>query len=207
ITMAKFLRLPNFKGCKITAVALLPPGAARVTYLAPPANQLEDIPPKSDQVSSSNPLNQAQPLEALADEGHVPPPLSAGRMDNLRDHPDEHVSPPLAALVTKLVAGERGDEGADDNEGVLSGLQARPSPAPPSEDIPPKSGEMLVAEIPYRKVLDDKVRKKKKAEEKTVAHASAGNTQAEVVIPKGASGEGRCKKKRVRIQPEMVVVS
>nr|GEU83616.1 hypothetical protein [Tanacetum cinerariifolium] len=79
ITMAEFLRLPNFKWCKITADALLPPGAARVTYMAPPANRLEDI--------------------------------------------------------------------------------------------PSKSSEMLVAEIPCRKVLDDKERKKRKAEEKTVAHA------------------------------------
>nr|GEX48454.1 hypothetical protein [Tanacetum cinerariifolium] len=197
--MAEFLRLPNFKGCKITAGALLPPGAARGTYLAPSANRLEDIPPKSgemlvaeipcqkalddkerkkrkaeektvahapvvntqaevavpkgaggegrrkkkrvhiqlevvvvsDQVSSPNPLNQAQPLETLADEGHVSSSMFAGWMDNLKDHLDEHVSSPLAALVTKLVAGVRGEEGADDNEGVLSGLQARPSPAPP----------------------------------------------------------------------------
>nr|GEU67160.1 hypothetical protein [Tanacetum cinerariifolium] len=90
--------LPNFKGCKITVGAFLPPRAARVTYLAPPANRLEDI--------------------------------------------------------------------------------------------PLKSGEMLVAEIPCRKVLDDKERKKRKAEEKTVAHAPASNTHAEVAVPKGAGGEG-----------------
>nr|GEX93398.1 hypothetical protein [Tanacetum cinerariifolium] len=81
---------------------------------------------------ASNTHAEAQPLGALADEGHVSPPLSAGQMDNLRDHLDEHVSPPPAALVTKLVAGEGRKKGADDNESVLSGLQAKPSPAPPS---------------------------------------------------------------------------
>ncbi|GJX92104.1 hypothetical protein Tco_0345430 [Tanacetum coccineum] len=40
ITMAEFLRLPNFKGCKVTAGALLPPSAARVTHLATPAARL-----------------------------------------------------------------------------------------------------------------------------------------------------------------------
>ncbi|GKA63114.1 hypothetical protein Tco_0762720 [Tanacetum coccineum] len=47
ITMAEFLRLPNFKGCKVAAGTLLLPGAARVTHLAPPAGRLEDIPPKT----------------------------------------------------------------------------------------------------------------------------------------------------------------
>ncbi|GKB67879.1 hypothetical protein Tco_0929291 [Tanacetum coccineum] len=48
ITMAEFLRLPNFKGCKVAAMTLLPPGIARVTHLAPPAERLEDIPPKTE---------------------------------------------------------------------------------------------------------------------------------------------------------------
>ncbi|GKB86042.1 hypothetical protein Tco_0958314 [Tanacetum coccineum] len=45
--MAEFLRLSNFKGCKVAAGTLLPPGAARVTHLAPPTVRLEDIPPKT----------------------------------------------------------------------------------------------------------------------------------------------------------------
>ncbi|GKD25699.1 hypothetical protein Tco_1231913, partial [Tanacetum coccineum] len=61
-----------------------------------------------DQVSSSNPLNQARPLEALADVGHVSLPLYIGRMDNLRDQTDEHASPP-AALASKLVVGGGGE--------------------------------------------------------------------------------------------------
>ncbi|GKE28883.1 V-type proton ATPase subunit B2 [Tanacetum coccineum] len=130
--MAEFLRLPNFKGCKVTAGALLPPGAARVTHLATPAAQLQDILPKtgkmmvaelpcrrvmddkekkkrkaeekaatkvpaSDHVSFPIPLNQAKPLEALANETHVSSPGSVGRMDTLRDQTDEHSLSPRAA--------------------------------------------------------------------------------------------------------------
>ncbi|GKC81851.1 hypothetical protein Tco_1137568 [Tanacetum coccineum] len=47
VTMAEFLRLPNFKGCKVAAGELLPPGSARVTHLSNPAARLEDIPPKT----------------------------------------------------------------------------------------------------------------------------------------------------------------
>ncbi|GKC08010.1 hypothetical protein Tco_0999620, partial [Tanacetum coccineum] len=50
LTMAEFLRLPNFKGCKVTAGALLLPGAARVTHLATPAARLHDIPPKTGEM-------------------------------------------------------------------------------------------------------------------------------------------------------------
>ncbi|GJX73985.1 hypothetical protein Tco_0312580 [Tanacetum coccineum] len=134
ITMAEFLRLPNFKGCKVTAGALLPPGTARVlddkeskkrktkrkvVAHAPAGNiQVEAVAHKgvggegrrkkkrvriqpevvvvSDQVSSPNPLNQARPLEALADARHVSLPLFVGRMDNLRDQTEEHASPPAA---------------------------------------------------------------------------------------------------------------
>ncbi|GKD32933.1 hypothetical protein Tco_1248442, partial [Tanacetum coccineum] len=135
ITMAEFLRLPNFKGCKVAAGTLLPAGTARVTHLAPPVERLEDIPSKTgdmvvaeipcrkvlddkekkkrkaeekittqalainisrgDQhVSSPTPLNQAKPLEALANKEHVSLPLSVGRMDTLLDQTDEHVTPP-----------------------------------------------------------------------------------------------------------------
>ncbi|GJX02744.1 V-type proton ATPase subunit B2 [Tanacetum coccineum] len=204
ITMAEFLRLPNFKGCKVTAGALLPPGAARVTHLATPAARLQDIPPKtgdmmvaelpcrrvmddkekkkrkaeekaatkvpaddnqaeaaargagvrkkrrvrasaqappaSDHVSSPTPLNQAKPLEALANETHVSPPGSVGRMDTLRDQTDEHALSPRAAHAHQLVGGESGKgkadppvfEGHGDNQDVLFGPQTRPSPAHPS---------------------------------------------------------------------------
>ncbi|GKB35798.1 hypothetical protein Tco_0880740 [Tanacetum coccineum] len=161
ITMDEFLCLPNFKGCKVFAGTLLPPGTSRVTHLAPHAGRLEDIPPKtgdmmvaelpcrkvlddkekkkrkagekastkilavniqaetvvnkdagregprkkrrvrvgpqvrpdSEHVSSPTPLNHAKPLEALANEEHVSPSLSVGRMDTLRDQTDEHATP------------------------------------------------------------------------------------------------------------------
>ncbi|GKC00283.1 hypothetical protein Tco_0986419, partial [Tanacetum coccineum] len=176
ITMAKFLRLPNFKGCKVTAGVLLPPGAARVTHLATLVARLQDIPPKTDKimvaelscrrvmddkekkkrkaeekaatkvptddnqaeaavaaaargagvrkkrrvrasaqappildhVSSPTPLNQAKPLEALANETHVSPPGSVGRMNTLRDQMDEHALSPCAAHAHQLVGGEGG---------------------------------------------------------------------------------------------------
>ncbi|GKE84301.1 hypothetical protein Tco_1558043 [Tanacetum coccineum] len=47
ITMAEFLRLPNYQGCKVSAGDLLPPNSARVTHLANPTERLEDIPLKS----------------------------------------------------------------------------------------------------------------------------------------------------------------
>ncbi|GKB41228.1 hypothetical protein Tco_0886170 [Tanacetum coccineum] len=47
LSMAEFLRLPNFKGCKITVGVLLPPGAARVTHLVGPASTQEVIPYKT----------------------------------------------------------------------------------------------------------------------------------------------------------------
>nr|GEY84622.1 hypothetical protein [Tanacetum cinerariifolium] len=116
ITMAEFLRLPNFKGCKVFIRALLLPGFARVNHLAPPAKRegpskkrrvrvRPQVAPDSEHVSSSTPLNQAKPLEALADEERVSTPLS-GNVDA------SHVI-----------------EGHGNNEGDLSGLQTRPSPA------------------------------------------------------------------------------
>ncbi|GJT91009.1 hypothetical protein Tco_1079854 [Tanacetum coccineum] len=103
--MAEFLRLPNFKGCKVAAGALLPPGSARVTHLANPAERLKDI--------------------------------------------------------------------------------------------PPKTGDMVTAEIPCRKVLDDKERKKRKAEAKVAANVAGVDIQAERVAGnKDAGKEGTSRKKR-----------
>ncbi|GKB38167.1 hypothetical protein Tco_0883109 [Tanacetum coccineum] len=188
ITMAEFLRLPNFKGCKVVVGTLLLPGTARVTHLAPPAERLEDIPsntgdmvvaeipcrkvlddkekkkrkaeekiaakapavniqaeatvnkadgregprkkrrvrsgppmpPDSGHVSSLTPLNQAKPLEALANEEHVSPPVSVGRMDTLRDQTDEHFTPPRVVYASKLVIDE-GDQGNVDASHAIEG--------------------------------------------------------------------------------------
>ncbi|GJR94033.1 hypothetical protein Tco_0266207, partial [Tanacetum coccineum] len=60
--------------------------------------------------------------------------------------------------------------------------------------IPPKTGDMMVAELPCRKVLDDKERKKRKADEKV-----AINVQAKKVVKEKDSREGVRKKRRVRV--------
>ncbi|GJU56313.1 hypothetical protein Tco_1230027 [Tanacetum coccineum] len=51
--MAVFLRLPNFHGCKVAAGSLLPPSSARVTHLAPPAEQSEDLPRKTGDMETA----------------------------------------------------------------------------------------------------------------------------------------------------------
>nr|GEU86371.1 hypothetical protein [Tanacetum cinerariifolium] len=47
LKMVEFLLLPNFRGYKVAAGTLLPPGAALETHLTPQANRLEDIPTKT----------------------------------------------------------------------------------------------------------------------------------------------------------------
>ncbi|GKC57680.1 hypothetical protein Tco_1085278, partial [Tanacetum coccineum] len=131
ITMAEFLRLPNFKGCKVTAGVLLPPSAARVTHLATPAARLQDIPPKTgekmvaelpcrkvmddkekkkrkaeEKAATKVPVDDNQ--EEAANKTHVSPPGSVGRMDTLRDQTDEHALSPRAAHAHQLVGGEGG---------------------------------------------------------------------------------------------------
>ncbi|GJX74519.1 hypothetical protein Tco_0313114 [Tanacetum coccineum] len=75
-------------------------------------------------------------------------------------------------------------------------------PAEQLEDVPPKTCDMVVAEIPCRKVLDDKEKKKRKAEEKAKAKAPVVNIQAEAVVNKGVGREGPCKKRRVRAEAQ-----
>nr|GEV08709.1 hypothetical protein [Tanacetum cinerariifolium] len=115
LSMAEFLRLPNFKGYKITAGALLPAGLARVTHLANPAATLEDI--------------------------------------------------------------------------------------------PPKTVDMTVAEIPCRRVLDDKEKKRKKVEEKATANSPAAEIQVKVGIDKGAGKDGPRKRRKIRARPQVQPVS
>nr|GEV65459.1 hypothetical protein [Tanacetum cinerariifolium] len=71
------------------------------------------------------------------------------------------------------------------------------------EDIPPNTGDMMVAEIPCRKVLDDKEKKKRKSEEKAAAKVHAVNTQAETVVNKDAGKAGPHKKRRVRVEAQV----
>ncbi|GJW61817.1 hypothetical protein Tco_0111152 [Tanacetum coccineum] len=108
VSMAEFLRLPNFKGCKVAAGALLPPTSAWVTHLANPIERLEEIP------------------------------------------------------------------------------------------------HMVTAELPYRKVLDDKKKKKRKAEAKAAANAPDVDIQVEKVAGKrGVGKDNTRKKRRVRLETPM----
>ncbi|GKB13090.1 V-type proton ATPase subunit B2 [Tanacetum coccineum] len=126
ITMAEFMRLPNFKGCKVSAGALLPPGAARVTHLASPAERLEDIPPKTgDMMTAEIPCqkvlddkekkkrkDEEKVVAYTADvdiqiDKPVSPNVSAGRMGVLRNQTDEHVPPlPLANAEVFVTGGD-----------------------------------------------------------------------------------------------------
>nr|GEW47902.1 hypothetical protein [Tanacetum cinerariifolium] len=113
ITMVEFLRLPNFKGCKVSAGALLPPGTTRVAHLASLAERLEDIPPKTgDMMTAKIPcrkvLNDKEKKKRKAEEKAV------------AHAADEN----FTAFV---------NEGHGDNEGGISGLQTQPSPLRPAD--------------------------------------------------------------------------
>nr|GEU96576.1 hypothetical protein [Tanacetum cinerariifolium] len=132
--MVELLRLPNFKGCKVAAGTLLPPGAARVTHLAPHAARLEDIPPKTGdmivaEISCWKIVDDKEKKKRKVEE-EVATKAPA-------------VNVQAEAAVDKLVGreGPRGKGNADasyvleghgDNEGGLSGLHIRPSPIHPS---------------------------------------------------------------------------
>ncbi|GJZ66304.1 hypothetical protein Tco_0623000, partial [Tanacetum coccineum] len=74
------------------------------------------------------------------------------------------------------------------------------SPAECLKDLPPKTGDMVTAEQPCRKFLDDKEKNKRKVEDKAAVDASGVDTQVEKVVrDKGAGKEGSRKKRRVRV--------
>ncbi|GJZ11967.1 hypothetical protein Tco_0546726 [Tanacetum coccineum] len=82
------------------------------------------------------------------------------------------------------------------------------NPADTLEDIPPKTVDMTVAEIPSQKVLDDKEKKRKKSKEKDAVNSPAADIQAEKVgIDKGAGKDGPLKKRKVRARPQVQPVS
>ncbi|GKD98757.1 hypothetical protein Tco_1382654 [Tanacetum coccineum] len=73
-------------------------------------------------------------------------------------------------------------------------------PAERLKDLPPKTGDTVTAELPCRKFLDDKEKKKRKAEAKAAVDAPGADTQVEKVVrDKGASKDGAQKKRRVRV--------
>ncbi|GKD26298.1 hypothetical protein Tco_1232512, partial [Tanacetum coccineum] len=101
--------------------------------------------------------------QAFANEEHVSPPLSVGRMDTLQDQTDEHVTPPRVVYASKVVIDKGGQgnvdashaiEGHGDNEDGLSGLQIRPSPAHPFG----RRLDTLEEPAPKNIVLDAKAR-------------------------------------------------
>ncbi|GJT52821.1 gypsy type transposase [Tanacetum coccineum] len=76
-----------------------------------------------------------------------------------------------------------------------------------NEDIPPKTGDMITAEIPCQKVLEDKEKKKRKAQEKAAANAPAADIQAGETVAKDAGRAGPRKKRKVRSGPQVQPVS
>ncbi|GJZ62037.1 hypothetical protein Tco_0618174 [Tanacetum coccineum] len=65
--------------------------------------------------------------------------------------------------------------------------------APPAarlEDIPPKTGDMIVAEMSCRRVVDGKEKKKRKVEEKAATKAPGDDIQVEAAVAKAAGREG-----------------
>ncbi|GKB38305.1 retrovirus-related pol polyprotein from transposon TNT 1-94 [Tanacetum coccineum] len=110
ITMAEFLRLPNSKGCKVSVGALLSPGAARVTHLASPAERLEDVPSKTGDMMMAE--------------------ISCRKvLDDKENKKRKAVEKAAAKGGQGNVDASFALEGHGDNEGGLSGLQTRPSPA------------------------------------------------------------------------------
>nr|GEX24591.1 hypothetical protein [Tanacetum cinerariifolium] len=66
------------------------------------------------------------------------------------------------------------------------------------EDIPLKTGDMVVVELLYRKVFAGKEKKKKKAEAKAAAKADDSDQAKKVVRKKHAREEGTYRKKKRR---------
>nr|GEW96977.1 reverse transcriptase domain-containing protein [Tanacetum cinerariifolium] len=86
--------------------------------------------------------------------------------------------------------------------GILEYLHPRVVPKGRLEGIPPKISDMLVAQMSCRKVLDDKEKKKRKANEKAVARVPIVNIQVETTVDKDAGREGPHKKRQVHIRPQ-----
>nr|GEY00623.1 hypothetical protein [Tanacetum cinerariifolium] len=133
LSMAEFLRLPNFKGCKITAGALLPVGVARVAHLANPMATLEDIPPKTlDMTMAEIPCRRVlDDKEKMRKKLQLIPLSLSLRMGILWAQTNEHISP--HANVDETATGEKAHanlavEGHGDNEEGISGLKTQPTP-------------------------------------------------------------------------------
>ncbi|GJS20057.1 hypothetical protein Tco_0448689 [Tanacetum coccineum] len=111
LTLAEFLRMPNFKGCKVVAGTLLPSGTACLTHTTPPATRLEDIQPKTGDMEVAK--------------------IPCRKQSSDRHNVNKEMSDHLVGVGGGNGDGDGGfvNEGHGDNTGGLSGLHTQPSPS------------------------------------------------------------------------------
>ncbi|GKA53605.1 hypothetical protein Tco_0746920 [Tanacetum coccineum] len=98
LTLAEFLRMPNFKGCKVAAGTLLPSGTACLTHTTPPATRLEDIQPKTGDMEAGalERVAKATGKKRAGEEGTSRPKKKKMHHDSpLTELNSEHVSSPM----------------------------------------------------------------------------------------------------------------
>ncbi|GJT35490.1 PXMP2/4 family protein 4-like protein [Tanacetum coccineum] len=112
VIMAEFLQLPNFKGYKVAAGAILPHGSALVTHLASPTERLEDLPPKTrDMVIAEIPCRKTKRVARNKDAG------KEGARKKRRVRVGTPVHPDSEHGVQENVDAAFSNEGHGDNEG------------------------------------------------------------------------------------------
>ncbi|GJW96990.1 hypothetical protein Tco_0178798 [Tanacetum coccineum] len=112
LSMAEFLRLPNFKGCKVVVDALMSPSMARVTHLANPAKRLEDIPPKTrDMVMAKIPCRKV---------------FDDKEKKKRKAEEKAAANPPAANIQAEKVNKDAGKEGPRKKRKVNTGSQVQP---------------------------------------------------------------------------------
>ncbi|GJX41955.1 hypothetical protein Tco_0256945 [Tanacetum coccineum] len=87
LTMAEVLRIGDLHGCKITAEALLPPGAALETHISTPATRLEDIPAKTGAMETA----EIPCRKVLADKEKNKRKAEVKAAAKADDHDDIHI--------------------------------------------------------------------------------------------------------------------
>nr|GEX32060.1 hypothetical protein [Tanacetum cinerariifolium] len=124
--MAEFLRFPNFRGCKVAAGTLLPPGIVGVTHLTPSADRQEDIPARTGDMVVAEMLEK----KVLAEK-------EKKKRTKRKAETDEQSPPRHESVDEHMVNGDaenkHGDEnianeGHSDNTAGLSGLRMQSSP-------------------------------------------------------------------------------
>nr|GEX34625.1 hypothetical protein [Tanacetum cinerariifolium] len=87
LTMAEFLRLSDLHDCKITARALLPPGAALETHLSALATRLKDIPAKTREME----MAEVACRKVLADREKKKRKVEANAVTKVDNYDDVHI--------------------------------------------------------------------------------------------------------------------